>query len=128
MAVTKKEIIETIDDMPTLDLRRLVEGMGKRFGVPVTMPTPAKTGASQEMQEEATEFDVVLTSVGLKKIVIIKEVRAIAELDLRSSKALVDDVEEGGEAVIKSMVSKAVAEAYQKQIEQWGATVKLRPS
>ena len=126
--VTKEDVIEFIANMSVLDLSELVKEMEEKFGVsaaaPVAMmaagPGDASGGAAAE--EEQTEFDVILTAFGDKKIQVIKEVRAITGLGLKDAKALVDEVPKP----VKEGVAKDEAEKIKSQLEEAGAQVEVK--
>jgi large subunit ribosomal protein L7/L12 len=127
MAVTKEDVIEFISAMSVLELSELVKELEDKFGVsaaaPVAMASgPAAGGGDAEAAEEKTEFDVILTSFGAKKIAVIKEVRAITSLGLKEAKALV----EAAPAPIKEGVSKEEAEDIKTKIEAAGAEVEIK--
>ena len=124
--VTKEDVIEFISSMSVLELSELVKEMEEKFGVsaavPVAMGAVPGSQAAQAEAEEKTEFDVILSEVGDKKIQVIKAVRAITGLGLKEAKALVDEaprpVQEG--------VSKEEVENIKKQLEEAGATVEVK--
>src|SRR5918998_2265822 len=98
MAVSKEELMETIENMTVLELSELVKALEERFGVSATAVAAAPVagaaagdGAGAAVEEEQTEFDVVLQSAGDKKIQVIKVVRAATGLGLKEAKALVDE-------------------------------------
>lgn len=126
MAITKEEIIETIGSMSVLELSELVKDLEDKFGVSAAMPmtgfVPAQAEAVQEEEEEQTEFDVVLTSSGQKKIQVIKEVRAITSLALKDAKALVD----AAPSSVKQGIGIKEAEELKEKLEAAGATVELK--
>jgi len=128
MAVTKEKIIETIGNMSSLEILAMVKDMEEQFGVAAAMPmgnfAPAQTEASQETAREATEFNVVLMASGMKKIRIIKEVRAITNLSLRDAKSLVDYCP----SAIQERVNKETAGATKRTLEEAGATVQVTDS
>ena len=117
-------LIEEIKAMSVLELSELVHEIEDVFGVSAAaaVAAPAAGAAAAAAVEEKTEFDVVMTSFGEKKINVIKEVRAITGLGLAEAKAKV----EGVPAVIKEQVSKEDAEALKKQLEDVGAKVELK--
>lgn len=127
MAVSRDELMETIENMTVLELSELVKALEDRFGVSaaaVAAPVagaPAANGTAQE-EEEQTEFDVVLTGAGQKKIQVIKEVRAATGLGLKEAKALVD----GAPNPVKEGISREDAEALQAKLEEAGASVELK--
>jgi large subunit ribosomal protein L7/L12 len=125
--ITKADVIEFIANMSVLELSELVKEMETKFGVsaaaPVAMVAAAGPAAAAGAQaEEQTEFSVILTSHGDKKIQIIKEVRAITNLGLKEAKTLVDEVPKP----VKEGVSKEEAEKIKKQLEEAGATVEIK--
>ncbi|MFW5635466.1 MAG: 50S ribosomal protein L7/L12 [Thermodesulfobacteriota bacterium] len=125
--ITKEQVIEFIANMSVLDLSELVKEMEEKFGVsaaaPVAMMAPGAGGAEAAAPaEEKTEFDVILTSAGDKKIQVIKEVRAITGLGLKDAKALVDEVPKP----VKEGIAKEDAEKIKEQLEGAGAQVELK--
>lgn len=127
MAVTKDDVIEFISNMSVLELSELVKEMEEKFGVSAAAPVAvavAGPGGGNEggAAEEQTEFDVILTSIGEKKIAVIKEVRAITSLGLKEAKALVD----GAPAPIKEGVAKDEAEDIKGKIEAAGGAVEIK--
>jgi len=127
MAVTKDDVIEFISNMSVLELSELVKEMEENFGVSAAAPVAvavAGPGGGDEggAAEEQTEFDVILTSIGEKKIAVIKEVRAITSLGLKEAKALVD----GAPAPIKEGVAKDEAEDIKGKIEAAGGAVEIK--
>jgi large subunit ribosomal protein L7/L12 len=129
MAVNQEELMETIENMTVLELSELVKALEERFGVSATAVAAAPAagaaagdGAGAAVEEEQTEFDVVLQSAGDKKIQVIKVVRAATGLGLKEAKALVDEAPNP----VKEGVSREDAEALQTQLQEAGATVELR--
>jgi large subunit ribosomal protein L7/L12 len=129
MAVSKEELMETIENMTVLELSELVKALEERFGVSATAVAAAPVagaaagdGAAAAAEEEQTEFDVVLQSAGEKKIQVIKVVRAATGLGLKEAKALVDEAPNP----VKEAVSKEDAENLKAQLEEAGATVELK--
>ena len=122
--MTKEEILEAIENMTVLELSELVKDMEEKFGVSAAAPVAvAAAGAGAgAAAEEKSEFNVMLTAVGDKKINVIKAVREIAGLGLKDAKALVD----GAPAAVKENVAKADAEEMKKKLEEAGATVELK--
>ena len=102
--------------------KKLEETWGVSAAAPVAMVAPAGGGEAAEAAVEKTEFDVVLTVVGEKKINVIKEVRAITALGLKEAKDLV----ESAPKAIKEGVGKDEAEELKKKLEEVGATVELK--
>jgi large subunit ribosomal protein L7/L12 len=122
MAFDKAQFITELEAMTVLELKELVEALEDHFGVTASAPVAvAGAVAGGAAAEEKTEFDVVLTSAGAKKIAVIKVVRGITGLGLKEAKAL---VEEGGN--IKEGVSKDEAEDLKKQLEEAGATAEVK--
>lgn len=126
MAVTKDDVVEFISNMSVLELSQLIKELEEKFGVSAAAPVAvAAAGPAAEAGapvEEKTEFDVILTSVGDKKIGVIKEVRAITSLGLKEAKDLV----EGAPKPIKEGVSKDEAEDIKKKIEAAGGAVEIK--
>jgi large subunit ribosomal protein L7/L12 len=129
MAVSKEELMETIENMTVLELSELVKALEERFGVSATAVAAAPVagaaagdGGAAAAEEEQTEFDVVLQSAGDKKIQVIKVVRAATGLGLKEAKALVDEAPNP----VREGVSRDDAEALQAQLQEAGATVELR--
>ncbi len=123
MACTKEDVLEFISNLSVLELSELVKEFEEKFGVSAQATVVAAApGAAAEAEEEQTEFDVVLTSAGAKKINVIKVVRAVTGLGLKEAKAAVEDTP----SVIKEGVSKEEAEELKKQFEEAGATVELK--
>jgi large subunit ribosomal protein L7/L12 len=124
MACTKEDVLEFISNLSVLELSELVKEFEEKFGVSAqaTVVAAAPGAAGGEAEEEQTEFDVVLTSPGAKKINVIKVVRAVTGLGLKEAKAAVEETP----SVIKEGVSKEEAEELKKQFEEAGATVELK--
>ncbi len=124
--INKEDVIEYISNMTVLELSEFVKELEEKFGVsaaaPVAVAAAATAGQVQEEAAEKTEFDVVLTAIGDKKIQVIKAVRAITALGLKEAKAVVD----GAPAPIKEGVSKEEAEGIQSQLEEAGASVEIK--
>ena len=125
--ITKEDVIEFIANMSVLDLSELVKEMEDKFGVSAAAPVavaavgPAADGGGGQA-EEKTEFDVILTSFGDKKIQVIKEVRAITSLGLKDAKTLVESVP----APIKEGIPKDEAEKVKGQLEEAGAQADIK--
>jgi large subunit ribosomal protein L7/L12 len=120
-------IVEQLSELTVLEAADLAKALEERWGVSaaaaVAVAGPAAGGgAAAPAAEEQTEFDVILTGDGGKKINVIKEVRAITQLGLGEAKALV----EGAPRAVKEGVSKAEAEEIKKKIEEAGGTVELK--
>ena len=128
MALSKDEILDAIAEMSVMDIVALVEAMEEKFGVSaaaaVAVAAPAAGGdaAGGAAAEEQTEFDVIFTSAGEKKVNVIKVVRAVTGLGLKEAKAVVD----GAPAPVKEGASKDEAEDIKKQIEEAGGAVELK--
>ena len=121
MATTKEDVLEFISNMSVLELSELVKEFEEHFGVSA-QATVVAGGAVAEAVEEQTEFDVILTGAGAKKINAIKVVRAITGLGLKEAKGAVEDVP----TTLKEAISKDEAEAIKEQIEEAGATCELK--
>ena len=123
--MTKEENMEAIEGMTVLELSELVKAMEEKFGVSAAAPVAvaaAGGAAGGAAAEEKSEFTVMLTAVGDKKINVIKAVREATGLGLKEAKALVD----GAPAAVKENVAKAEAEELKKKLEEAGATVELK--
>jgi large subunit ribosomal protein L7/L12 len=125
--ITKEDVIAFIANMTVLELSELVKELEDKFGVKASAPVMAMAGmvpAAAEAQavEEQTEFSVVITGVGDKKIQVIKEVRAITSLGITEAKDAVENLPNA----IKEGVSKEEAEKIKKQLEEAGATVEIK--
>jgi large subunit ribosomal protein L7/L12 len=126
MALSKDDVLNAIAEMSVMEVVELVEAMEEKFGVSAqaavaVAAAPAGDG-EDTAAEEQTEFDVMLTSAGEKKVNAIKAVRAITGLGLKEAKALVD----GAPSAVKEGVSKDEAEEAKKQLEEAGATAELK--
>lgn len=126
MALAKAEILDAIANMTVLELSSLIKEMEEKFGVSaaaaaVAVAAPAAGGAAPAAEEQ-TEFTVNLTAIGDNKVNVIKVVRAITGLGLKEAKDLVD----GAPKPVKEGVSKADAEAIQKQLTEAGATAEVK--
>ena len=125
--ITKDQVIEFISNMSVLEMSELVKEMEEKFGVSaaaaaVAAPVVAGSGDAAAPSEEKTEFDVILTTIGEKKINVIKEVRGITGLGLKEAKEAV----ESAPKAIKEGVSKEEAEEVKKKLEEAGASVELK--
>ncbi len=123
--ITKEQVVEFIENMTVLEMAEFVKELEEKFGVSAAAPVAvAAAPAAGEAAggEEKTEFDVVLTAFGDKKINVIKAVRAITGLGLKEAKEMVDGVP----STVKEGVSKDEAEDVQKQLEEAGASVELK--
>lgn len=122
-----EQIISSIESMTVLDLSKLVKALEDRLGVtaaaPVAVAAAAPAGGGDAAAaEEKTEFDVILTGFGEKKVAVIKEVRAITGLGLKEAKDLV----EGAPKAIKEGASKEEADKLKEQLEAAGASVEVK--
>lgn len=127
MALSKDDILNAIAEMSVMDIVSLIEAMEEKFGVTAAAavaaaPVAAGGGDAAAAAEEQTEFDVVLTASGEKKVNVIKVVRAVTSLGLKEAKALVD----GAPSHIKEGIPKAEAEDIKKQLEEAGGTAELK--
>jgi len=126
MAVSKEEVVDFIKGMTVLELSEFVKELEQTFGVsaaaPVAMAAMPGAAAEAVVVEEQTEFSVIITGVGDKKINVIKEVRAITSLGLKEAKDLVEKVP----GTVKEAIPKAEAEAVAKQLTEAGATVEIK--
>ncbi len=127
MAVTKEDVIEFISGMSVLELSEMIKDMEEKFGVSAAAPVavaagPAAGGDAGGAAAEKTEFDVILTGAGEKKIQVIKEVRAITSLGLKEAKALVESTP----APVKEGVSKDEADEIKSKIEAVGGSVEVK--
>jgi large subunit ribosomal protein L7/L12 len=124
--ISKEDVIDYISNMTVLELSDFVKELEDKFGVtaaaPMAMAAAAPVVQAEEEAAEKTEFDVVLTTVGDKKIQVIKTVRAITGLGLKEAKALVDGVPGN----VKEGVSKEEAENMKSQLEEAGAGVEIK--
>lgn len=125
--ITKDDVIDFIANISVLELSELVKEMEDKFGVsaaaPVAMMAAGPADASSSDQaEEQTEFDVILTAIGEKKIAVIKEVRTITGLGLKDAKALVDEAPKP----VKEGLPKDEAEKIKAQLEETGAQVEVK--
>lgn len=122
MAISHEDILNAIEEMKTAEVMELISAIEEKFGVTAAVAVaagPAEAGAAAEAQ---TEFDVVMTSAGEKKINVIKVVRGITGLGLGDAKALV----ESAPATIKEQVSKDEADKIKAELEEAGASVELK--
>jgi large subunit ribosomal protein L7/L12 len=127
MAVSKEDILETIASMSVMEVVELIDAMEEKFGVSAAAPVAVAAagpaaGGDAAAAEEKTEFDVILSSFGDKKVGVIKEVRGITGLGLKEAKDLV----EGAPAPVKEGVSKEEAEEIKKKLEEAGAQVEVK--
>jgi len=125
--LSRDELLDAIGNMTVIELSEFVKAFEEKFGVtaaaPVAVAAPAAGGAgAAPAAEEKTEFDVVLTSAGEKKIQVIKVVRELTGLGLKEAKDLVD----GAPKTVKEAATKDEAEAMKAKLEEQGAAVELK--
>ena len=125
-SITKDQVIDFIANMSVLEMSELVKEMEEKFGVSAAAASvaaaPTTVGATESATEEKTEFDVILTSFGDKKINVIKEVRGITGLGLKEAKEAV----EAAPKAIKEGASKEEAEEIKKKLEEAGASAEIK--
>lgn len=124
MAVTKDDVVSFIDGMSVLEMSDFVKELEEKYGVTAAAPTmmAAAPGGEAAVAEEKTEFDVILTAIGDKKIQVIKEVRGITNLGLKDAKDLV----EGAPKAVKEGVKKEEADEIKAKIEAAGGSVEIK--
>ena len=126
MALSKEEVLEAIAEMSVMDVVQLVEAMEEKFGVSaaaaVAAAPAAAGGGEAAAAEEKTEFDIVVTAAGDKKVNVIKAVRGITGLGLKEAKELVD----GAPSTLKEAAPKGEADEAKKALEEAGASVELK--
>ena len=128
MSLSNEEILNAIAEKSVMDIVELISAMEEKFGVSaqaavaVAAAPAAGTDGGEQQAEEKTEFDVVLSAVGEKKVNVIKAVRAITGLGLKEAKDMVD----GAPSTIKAAAPKAEAEEFKKQLEEAGASAELK--
>ena len=125
MAAKKEDVVSFIDNMTVLEMSDFVKELEDKYGVTAAAPAvavAAPAAGGESAAEEKTEFDVILTAIGDKKIQVIKEVRTITGLGLKDAKDLV----EAAPKAIKEGVKKEEAEEIQKKIEEVGGTVEVK--
>ena len=126
--VTKEQVVEFISNMSVLELSEMVKELEEKFGVSAAAAAvaaaPAAGGAAggEATAEEKTEFDVILTSFGDKKINVIKEVRGITGLGLKEAKEFVESCPKA----VKEGVSTEEAEEIKKKLEEAGASAEIK--
>ena len=121
MALTKEDIINAISEMSVKDVVELISAMEEKFGVTAASAVAVVAGPAAAAEEQ-TEFNVILTAAGEKKVNVIKVVRELTGLGLKEAKDLVD----GAPSTIKEGASKADAEDAKKKLEEAGAAVELK--
>jgi large subunit ribosomal protein L7/L12 len=117
-----QKVLEMIEAMTVLEAADLVKAMEDKFGVSAAAPVAVAGPAAAEEEAEQTEFAVMLTGAGAKKIAVIKEVRAITGLGLKEAKALV----ESAPTSVKEGVDKAEAEEIKNKLEEAGAIIDIK--
>ena len=128
MAITKEDVLGWIEQASIVEVNQLVKDLEEKFGItaaaaaPVMVAGAAAGGVAAAEAEEQTEFDVVLTAIGDKKISVIKVVRELTTLGLKEAKDLV----ESAPKPVKEAVSKGEAEEAKKKFEEAGASVEVR--
>ena len=127
MSLSNEQIIDAIASKSLVEVMELVKAMEEKFGVSAAAPVavaaaPAGGGGTAAAAEEKTEFTVVLSAIGEKKVEVIKAVRAITGLGLKEAKDLV----EGAPQTVKEGVSKDEADKFKKELEAAGAKVELK--
>ncbi len=124
MAATKEDVVSFIDNMTVLEMSEFVKELEDKYGVTAAAPVAVApvAGGGEVVAEEKTEFDVVLTAAGDKKIQVIKEVRTITGLGLKDAKDLV----ESAPKAIKEGVKKEEAEEIKKKVEEAGGSVEVK--
>ncbi len=125
MALNKAEILDAISSMTVLELSQLIKDMEEKFGVSAapTVALPSGSNSSNEaVQEEQTEFNVILSQIGSNKVSVIKTVREITGLGLKEAKELVDNSPKS----VKEGISKEDAESVKKKLEGVGAVVEIK--
>ena len=123
MAVTKEDVLEFISGLSVLELSELVKEFEEKFGVsaqPVAVAGGAAAGG--EAAEEKTEFDVIVTDAGAKKIAVIKAIRGLTGLGLKEAKTAAEELP----STVKEGISKEDAEAAKAELEAAGATVEVK--
>jgi large subunit ribosomal protein L7/L12 len=121
--ITKEQVVSYIENMTVLEMADFVKELEEKFGVsaaaPMAVAAAAAPAAAEAVQDE---FDVILASIGDKKIQVIKEVRAITGLGLKEAKAVVDEAPRA----VKEKVTKEEAEEIKKKLEEVGATIEIK--
>jgi len=125
--IKKKDVLMYLENANMLEISELIKEIEDKFGVTAAVPVAVAGGAAQaggnvDEVEEKSEFDVELTSVGEKKINVIKVIRSITSLGLKEAKDLADN----SPSVVKDAIPKNEAEEIKKQLEEAGATVTLK--
>src|SRR6478609_3769899 len=121
MALSKEDIINAISEMSVKDVVELISAMEEKFGVTAASAVAVAAGPAAVVEEQ-TEFNIILTSAGEKKVNVIKAVRELTGLGLKEAKDVVD----GAPSTVKEGVSKAEADAAKKKLEDAGAKAELK--
>ncbi|MDR2669139.1 MAG: 50S ribosomal protein L7/L12 [Desulfovibrio sp.] len=125
MSVTKEQVVDFIANMTVLELSEFIKELEEKFGVSAAAPVVAAAAApvaAAPVEEEKTEFDVILKSIGANKIAVIKVVRALTALGLKEAKDKVD----GAPSTLLEAVAKDKAEDAKKQLVEAGAEVEIK--
>ena len=122
MAISQEDILNAVAEMSVTDVVALIEAMEEKFGVTAVVAAGPAAGGDAGGAEEQTEFDVMLTAIGEKKVAVIKAVRGATGLGLKEAKAVVD----GAPSAVKEGVSKDDAEAAKKDLEAAGASAEIK--
>lgn len=125
--ITKEQVIDFIANMSVLELSQMVSELEEKFGVSAAAAVaaaPVAAAATEAAAEEKTEFDVIMTSFGEKKINVIKEIRGITGLGLKEAKELVEGA--GADCKVKEGVTKEEAEEVVKKLSEAGATAEVK--
>jgi large subunit ribosomal protein L7/L12 len=128
--VAMEDIIEAIDSMTVLELNELVKALEDKYGVTAAAPMAvaaaggpaAAAGEAAGVEEEKTEFDVVLLAAGDRKVQVIREVKAVTGLGLKEAKALVDDAPKA----VKEKLSQDEADKVAEQLRDAGAQIEIK--
>jgi large subunit ribosomal protein L7/L12 len=127
MAISREEVLQWIENASMIEINGLVKDLEEKFGITAAVAAPAgfaggAAAGPAAAEEEQTEFDVILTSFGEKKIEVIKAVREVTSLGLKEAK----DVVEGAPKAIKEGITKEEAEEIKKKFEAAGASVEIK--
>lgn len=122
MSLSQEDIINAVAEMSVKDVVELIAAMEEKFGVSAAAAVAVAAGGDAGAAEAQTEFDVILTAAGDKKVNVIKAVRELTGLGLKEAKAAVD----GAPSTVKEGVSKEDAEAAVKTLEEAGATAEIK--
>lgn len=122
MAISQEDILNAVAEMSVTDVVALIEAMEEKFGVTAVVAAGPAAGGDAGGAEEQTEFDVMLTAIGEKKVAVIKAVRVATGLGLKEAKGIVDGVP----SAVKEGVSKEEAETLKADLEAAGASVELK--